>query len=61
MCVCVCVFMCVVVCNVWLFYGSICTCIYNVLYRLYCVILFRLFIFIPICFVCTGVRTAVTE
>jgi hypothetical protein len=40
----------------------VCTCIYRVLYSLYCVfVLFRLCIFILICFVCTGVRTTGTE
>ena len=38
-----------------------CTCIYSVLYRLYFLELFRLCIFIVICFVCTSVRTAATE
>ena len=39
-----------------------CTCIYCVLYSLYCVfVLFRLCIFILSCFVCTGVRTTGTE
>jgi hypothetical protein len=41
-------------------FGNMCTCIYCVLYCLYCVfVLFDLCIFILICFVCTGVRTAV--
>jgi hypothetical protein len=35
--------------------GNTCTCIYCVF------VLFRLCIFILICFVCTGVRTAATE
>jgi hypothetical protein len=39
-----------------------CTCIYCVLWCLYCVfVLFRLCIFILICFVCTSVRTTATE
>jgi hypothetical protein len=38
------------------------TCIYCVWYCLYCVfVLFRLCIFILICFVCTGVKTTATE
>ena len=71
LCFCVCV--CVCVCgfrNVWVVYvcvcvcvgfemcgcfGNMCTCIYSLF------VLFRLCIFIPICFVCTGVRTAATE
>jgi len=44
-------------------FGNMCTCIYRVLYCLYCVsfLLFRLCIFILICFVCTSVRTTATE
>jgi hypothetical protein len=43
-------------------FGNMCTCIYYVLYCLYCVfVLFRLCIFILICFVYTGVRTTATE
>ena len=43
-------------------FGNVCTCIYCVLYCLYCVfVLFRLCIFILICFVCTGVRTTATK
>jgi hypothetical protein len=39
-----------------------CVCIYCVLYCLYCVfVLFRLCIFILICFVCTSVRTTASE
>jgi len=54
-------------CNVWV---CVCvgvlviffTCIYCVLYRLYCVfVLFCLCVFILICFVCASVRTAATE
>ena len=42
--------------------GNMCTCIYCVLYCLYCVfVLFRLCIFILICFICTSVRTTATE
>ena len=42
--------------------GTMCTCIYCVLYRLNCVfLLFRLCIFILICFICTTVRTTATE
>ena len=59
-------------CNVWVcvFVGfviywcfvNIRTCIYSVLYSLYCVfVLFCLCIFILICFVCTSVRTTATE
>jgi len=45
----------------WCF-GNMCTCIYCVLYCLYCVIvLFRLCIFILICFISTSVRTTATE
>jgi hypothetical protein len=41
---------------------NMCTCIYCVLYCLYYVLLlFRLCIFILICFVCTSVRTTSTE
>jgi hypothetical protein len=62
-CVCVCVCVCVgfVTCGC---FGntSMCTCIYCVLYCLYCVfVLIHLGVFILICFVCTGVRTAATE
>jgi len=40
----------------------VCTCIYCVLYCLYCVfVLFRLCVFILVCSVCTGIRTAATE
>jgi hypothetical protein len=60
------------VCNVWMCvyvgfvvcgcFGNMCTCIYCVLYCLYCVfVLFRLCVFILICFVCTSVRTTATE
>jgi hypothetical protein len=43
-------------------FGNMCTCIYCVLYCLSCVfVLFRLCIFILICFVCTSVRTTATE
>jgi len=43
-------------------FGNMCVCIYCVLYCLYCVfLLFRLCIFILICFVCTSVRTTATE
>jgi len=43
-------------------FGNMCTCIYCVLHCLYCVfLLFPLCIFIPICFVCTSVRTTATE
>ena len=43
-------------------FGNMCTCIYCVLYCLYCVfVLFLLCIFIPICCVCTSVRTTATE
>jgi len=46
----------------WGCFGNMCTCVYCVLYCLYCVfVLFRLSIFIPICFVCTSVRTTATE
>ena len=38
-----------------------CTCNYCVLYCLYFFVLFRLCIFILICFVCTGVRTTANE
>jgi hypothetical protein len=56
-CVCVCVGF--VICGCL---GNMCTCIYCVLYSLYCdLVLFRLCIFILICFVCTGVRTTATE
>jgi hypothetical protein len=55
--VCVCVGF--VVCGC---FGSMCSCIYCVLYCLYCVfLLFRLCIFILICFVCVSVRITVTE
>ena len=58
-------------CNVWVCvcvgflmcgcFGNMFTCIYCVLYCLYCVcILFCLCIFILICFVCTSVRTTAT-
>jgi hypothetical protein len=56
------------VCNVWVCvcvgfvtfwcFCNMCICIYRVLYCLYCFVLFRLCIFILICSVCTGVRTA---
>jgi len=62
------VWVCVCVCGVGVFwqlcgyFGNMCTCIYCVLYSLYCVfVLFRLCIFILICFVCTSVRTAAIE
>ena len=43
-------------------FRNMCTCIYCVLYCLYCVfVLFRLCIFILICFICTSVRTTATE
>jgi len=43
-------------------FGNMCICMYCVLYRLYCVVvLFRLCIFILICFVCTSVRSTATE
>jgi hypothetical protein len=43
-------------------FGNKCTCIYCVLYCVYCVlVLFRLCIFILICFVCTSVKTNATE
>jgi hypothetical protein len=49
-----------VFCN--LCFGNMGTCIYCVLYCLYRVfVLFRLCIFILICFVCTTVRTTATE
>ena len=68
---CECVFMCGF-CNVWVCvcvgfvacgcFGNMCTCIYRVFYCLYCVyVLFRLCIFILICFVCNSVRTTATE
>ena len=38
-------------------FGNVCTCIYCLLYCLYCVFGIVLCIFIPICFVCTSVRT----
>jgi hypothetical protein len=72
-CVCVCVGVCKCgFCNVWVCvsvgfvmcgcFVNMCTCIYCVLYCLYCVfVLFRLCIFILICFVCTTVRTTATE
>jgi hypothetical protein len=42
--------------------GNICTCIYCVFCSLYCIfVLFRLCIYILICFVCTSVRTTATE
>jgi hypothetical protein len=47
-------------CNVC--FGNMCTSVYCVLYCLYCVfVMFRLCIFILICFVCTGVRATATE
>ena len=55
-------------CNVWVVwqlcvcFGNMCTCIYCVLYCLDRVfVLFRLCIFILICFVCTSVRATDTE
>ena len=59
-------------CNVWVCvwvgfvmcgcFGNMCTCIYCVLYCLYYVlVLFCLYIFILICFVCTSVRTIATD
>jgi hypothetical protein len=55
MCGCECVCMCGC-------FGNMYTCIYCVLFCLYYVfVLFRLCIFILICFVCTGVRTTATE
>jgi len=63
MCGCVGVWVCVcvgfVMCGC---FGKMCTCIYCVLYFLFCVfVLFRLRTFIIICFVCTSVRTTATE
>jgi hypothetical protein len=63
MCGCVYVWVCVcvgfVMCGCS---GNMCTCIYCVLYCLYCVLLlFRLCIFILICFDCTTVSIAATE
>ena len=61
------VLQCVVVCTCGCFvmcecFGNMWTCIYCVLYCLYCVfVLFRLRIFIHICFVCTNVRATATE
>jgi hypothetical protein len=52
MCGCVCVCVGFVMCGC---FGYMCTCIYCVF------VLFRLCIFILICFVCTGVRTTATE
>ena len=76
-CVCVCVrawdLQCVGVCmcgfcNVWVFwqlcgsFGNMCTCVNCVLHCLYYVfVLFRLWIFILICFVCTSVTTTATK
>ena len=65
----VCVFW---VCNVWVcvgvgfvlygYFGNTCTCIYTVLYCLYCVfVFFNLCIFILVFSVCTSVRTIATE
>jgi hypothetical protein len=53
-------------CNLWVSVCVgvlvMCTCIYCVLYCLYCdFVLFRLCIFILICFVCTSVRTTATR
>jgi len=43
-------------------FGNMCTCISRVLCSFYCVfVLFRLCIFILICFVCTSARTTATE
>ena len=43
-------------------FGNMCTCIYCVLYFfVLCFLLFRLCVFILICFVCTSVRTTATE
>jgi hypothetical protein len=42
-------------------FGNMCTYIYCVLYRLYCVLIFRLCIFILFFFVYTSVRTTATE
>ena len=47
---CVCVFRYLCGC-----FGNMCTCLYCVF------VLFRLCIFVLICFVCTGVRTTATE
>jgi hypothetical protein len=40
-------------------FGNMYTCIYSVLYCVF--VLFRLCIFILVCFVCTSVRTTATE
>ena len=59
-------------CNMWVCvcvgfvlrgcFGNVCTCIYCVLYCVYCVfVLFCLCTFILICFLCTNVRTTATE
>ena len=55
-----------VFCNVWMCvcvcFSNMFTCVYCVLYRLYCVyVLFRLSIFILIRFDCTSVRTTASE
>ena len=43
-------------------FGNICACIYCVVYCLSCVFgLILLCIFIPICFVCTTLRSTATE
>ena len=43
-------------------FGNMCTCIYCVVYCLYCdFVLFRLCIFILICFVCTSVLATATK
>jgi len=55
----VCVFVGLVICGC---FGNMRDCIYCGLYCLYRVfLLFRLSIFILICFVCTSVRTTATE
>jgi hypothetical protein len=42
-------------------FGDMCTCIYCVLYFWYCFfVMFRLCVFILICFVCTSVRSTAT-
>jgi len=65
------VWTCFVICGwvyVWVFwrlcgcFDNMCTCICCVLYCLYCVlVLFRLCIFILICFVCTSLMTTATK
>ena len=59
-CVCVCGCVCVCVCVRAGF--VMCVCFGNMCTSIYCVfVLFRLCVFILICFVCTGVRTAAIE